>query len=147
MCGHLMWQIEADLRDNHNLSHDEYEVLLRLAWAKDHRLRIHDLAVRSLFTRDALTRSGISRVVERLICEGRSTRERVREDGRCAYAPADGAWADPLQSGPSCTRPTGAAPLPHALQHARARDDGGIVALRRPPSAVIREREWEPDVE
>ncbi len=46
-----------------------------------HRLRIHDLAARSV-----LTRSGISRLVERLEQAGLVVREKATEDRRGAYA-------------------------------------------------------------
>ncbi len=81
MHGRLMKKIDADLQRHHHLSHAEFEVLLRLSWAEDHRLRIQDLAARSL-----LTRSGISRVIDRLSREGLVVREDASEDHRGAYA-------------------------------------------------------------
>jgi DNA-binding MarR family transcriptional regulator len=70
MHGWLMRRIDSDLQEHQRLSHIEFETLLRLSWAKDGRLRIQDLAARSVFTR-----SGISRVVERLGRLGVVTRE------------------------------------------------------------------------
>ena len=79
--GRLMRVIERDLMDRCRISHAEFEVLLRLSWTDDRRMRIQDLAAQSL-----LTRSGISRVVERLDRVGLVTRESAPEDRRGAYA-------------------------------------------------------------
>ena len=73
--------VEADLQEHSRITHVEFEVLLRLSWEKTHRLRIQDLAARSI-----LTRSGVSRVVERLEKAGLVTREGASEDRRGAYA-------------------------------------------------------------
>lgn len=81
MHGRMMRLIDADLQAHSHISHVEFEVLLRLSWEADHRLRIHDLAARSV-----LTRSGISRLVERLEQAGLVVREKATEDRRGAYA-------------------------------------------------------------
>ena len=73
--------IEQDLQTHSHISHVEFEVLLRLALQPDHRLRIQDLAAQSI-----LTRSGTSRLVERLEKTGLVTREGASEDRRGAYA-------------------------------------------------------------
>ena len=73
--------VEADLEEHSRITHVEYEVLLRLSWEENHRLRIQDLAARSI-----LTRSGVSRVVERLEKAGFVRREGASEDRRGAYA-------------------------------------------------------------
>ncbi len=77
----LFQRIEEDLRRRFGITHAEFEVLLRLAMAPENRARIQDLAAKSL-----LTRSGTSRVVERLERAGHVTREEAEEDGRGAYA-------------------------------------------------------------
>src|SRR5262245_47012726 len=69
--------VEADLLEHSRLSHVEFEVLLRLWWEEGHRLRIQELAARSI-----LTRSGMSRVVERLEEAGLVRREGAVEDRR-----------------------------------------------------------------
>jgi len=74
--------IDADLRERFGLSHVEFEVLLRLATSPAGRLRIQDLAARSI-----LTRSGMSRAVERLERAGYLTRERASEDRRARGVP------------------------------------------------------------
>lgn len=73
--------IEADLQGNFGISHVEFEILLRLSWTPEHRLRLQDLAANSL-----LTRSGISRAVERLERLGLVQRSPAPEDRRGAYA-------------------------------------------------------------
>lgn len=81
--------IDADLRQHDGLTHVEFEVLLRLDRADEHRMRIQDLASTSL-----LTRSGMSRLVDRMVRAGLVAREEAPEDGRGAYAvltPAGGA--------------------------------------------------------
>lgn len=73
--------IEEDLQEHARISHAEFEILLRLSWHENHRLRIQDLAAQSI-----LTRSGVSRVVERLEKVGLVIREEASEDRRGAYA-------------------------------------------------------------
>ncbi|NUM44523.1 MAG: MarR family transcriptional regulator [Anaerolineales bacterium] len=73
--------IEEDLQEHGRITHAEFEVLLRLSWVESHRMRIQDLAAQSI-----LTRSGVSRVVERLEKAGLVTREGAAEDRRGAYA-------------------------------------------------------------
>jgi DNA-binding MarR family transcriptional regulator len=77
----LFQRIEDDLRRRFGITHAEFEVLLRLSMAPQMRARIQELAARSL-----LTRSGTSRVVERLEKQGYVEREGAQEDGRGAYA-------------------------------------------------------------
>ena len=76
-----MRQLEAMLQREYHISHGEFEVLLRLSWAEDHRMRIRDLADDSV-----LTRSGMSRLVDRLEQAGMVRREVAAEDARGAYA-------------------------------------------------------------
>jgi len=73
--------IEEDLQAHSHITHVEFEVLLRLSWNETHRMRIQDLAAESI-----LTRSGVSRVVERLEKAGLVRREEAPEDRRGAYA-------------------------------------------------------------
>ena len=85
--------IETDLQEHSRIAHVEYEVLLRLSWEHDHRLRIQDLAAQSI-----LTNSGVSRVVERLEKAGLVTREEANEDRRGAYAVLTGAGSERLRT-------------------------------------------------
>jgi DNA-binding MarR family transcriptional regulator len=73
--------IESDLQEHARITHVEFEVLLRLSKQENHRLRIQDIAAQSI-----LTRSGVSRVVERLEKAGLVIREEADEDKRGAYA-------------------------------------------------------------
>ncbi len=73
--------IEEDLQSHSRITHVEFEILLRLSWNETHRMRIQDLAAQSI-----LTRSGVSRVVERLEKAGLVIREEASEDRRGAYA-------------------------------------------------------------
>jgi DNA-binding MarR family transcriptional regulator len=93
MYGRLFRLIDADLQAHSQITHIEFEVLLRLTWEKGHRLRIQDLATRSV-----LTRSGVSRVVERLEKIGLVKRERADEDRRGAYAVLTEAGAARLET-------------------------------------------------
>lgn len=77
----LFQRIEDDLRKRFHVTHAEFEVLLRLTFARDGRARLQELADQSL-----LTRSGTSRAVERLARAGHVERHGAEEDGRGAYA-------------------------------------------------------------
>lgn len=74
-------RIEEHLRKRYGITHAEFEVLLRLTFSPGGRARLQELADQSL-----LTRSGTSRVVERLGRAGHVEREGAEEDGRGAYA-------------------------------------------------------------
>ncbi len=72
--------IDADLLAHDGIRHPEFEVLLRLWREPGRRLRLQDLAAKSL-----LTRSGVSRLVERLVRTGLLEREAAAEDRRGSY--------------------------------------------------------------
>ena len=73
--------IDADLRAHDGITHVEFEVLLRLSLSDQARMRIQDLATTSL-----LTRSGMSRLLDRMERAGVIERQAAPEDGRGAYA-------------------------------------------------------------
>ena len=73
--------VEDDLQSHSQVNHVEFEILLRLSWAENQRMRIQDLAAQSL-----LTRSGTSRAIARLEKVGLVAREEASEDRRGAYA-------------------------------------------------------------
>lgn len=73
--------IEGDLRQHSGLTHVEFEVLLRLARSDGQRLRIQALADASI-----LTRSGMSRAIDRLVSAGLVKRQVAADDRRGAYA-------------------------------------------------------------
>lgn len=79
--GRVMHDVSEDLRIHSGLTHPEFEVLLRLRFAPEGRVRIQDLAAQSL-----LTASGMSRVVSRLEARSLVVRHRADEDGRGACA-------------------------------------------------------------
>jgi len=76
----LRW-LEADLVGQTGISLAHYDVLVQLALADDHRLRMHELADRVL-----LSRSGITRVVDRLEADGLVERKACPSDARGAFA-------------------------------------------------------------
>jgi len=74
-------QLDAEMRAAHGLSVSAYEVLMFLADAPDHRMRMSDIADRVL-----LSRSGCTRLVDRLAEQGYVTRCAASSDGRGLYA-------------------------------------------------------------
>jgi DNA-binding MarR family transcriptional regulator len=76
----VLEQLEAELRSEHDLSLSEYEVLLHLHNAPDHRLRMGDLAKNVL-----LTPSGLTRLADRMIKDGLIEREACPTDRRVSY--------------------------------------------------------------
>ena len=77
----VIHQIEEDLAQAQRLPLSSYDVLLTLSEAPDHRLRMHEIAERVV-----LSRSGLSRLVDRLEKEELLYRERSSDDRRGAYA-------------------------------------------------------------
>ncbi|WP_248924755.1 MarR family winged helix-turn-helix transcriptional regulator [Paenibacillus hamazuiensis] len=74
-------RIEKDLSDQRKVPLTTYDVLVALYQSPEKKLRMTDLAKKVV-----LTRSGLTRVVERLEREGYVTRERTEEDRRGAFA-------------------------------------------------------------
>ncbi len=74
-------QLDAQMHAEHGLSVSAYEVLMFLAGAPDHRMRMSDIAERVL-----LSRSGCTRLVDRLVELGYVTRCAATTDGRGLYA-------------------------------------------------------------
>jgi DNA-binding Lrp family transcriptional regulator len=90
--------LEAELEAEQSMSLADYEALMQLAHADGRRLRMSELADRMI-----LTRSGISRLVDRLVAAEYVEREACSTDARGARGP-DGSWlrasrppADPLR--------------------------------------------------
>jgi len=73
--------LDAELRAEHGLPVSSYEVLMFLADAPGHRLRMAEIADMVL-----LSRSGLTRLVDRLEAAGLVTRCAAEDDGRGAYA-------------------------------------------------------------
>lgn len=74
-------QLDAQMHAEHGMSVSAYEVLMFLGDAPDHRLRMSDIADRVL-----LSRSGCTRLVDRLVELGYVTRCAATTDGRGLYA-------------------------------------------------------------
>ncbi|MGH2466816.1 MAG: MarR family winged helix-turn-helix transcriptional regulator [Candidatus Limnocylindrales bacterium] len=128
-------RLEAELQEDQALSLADYDALLQLARVEGGRLRMNELAGRLL-----LTRSGVSRLVDRLALDGYVVRARCSSDARGAFAvltPAGRARLD--RAAPTHLRGVathflaGLEPLPeaereaftHALEAILARLDGG----------------------
>lgn len=80
--GRLIHQLDADMQERFHISLPEFEVLSRLSTASNNRMRMSDLAAESVL----LTRSGMSRLIERLERVGLVERTSVEEDRRGSYA-------------------------------------------------------------
>ena len=73
--------LDAELRDQHELSLSDYDVLVRLARAPRRELRMTDLANRVL-----LSPSGLTRAVDRLVRRGLVERAALERDARVTLA-------------------------------------------------------------
>lgn len=89
----LIRTLEAELEQAADLPIASYDVLVQLAEAPDHRLRMTDLADRVL-----LSRSGLTRMIDRLEREELVRREPVPDDARGMYAVLTRAGVDRLRS-------------------------------------------------
>jgi DNA-binding MarR family transcriptional regulator len=74
-------ELDTQMHAEHDLSVSAYEVLMFLADADSHRLRMSDIADRVL-----LSRSGLTRLVDRLVSLGLVQRNPCADDGRGSYA-------------------------------------------------------------
>ena len=77
----VVGKLSAELEEEHGMTLPYYEVLLALSRANDRRLRMSDLA-------DAvrLSPSGLTRLVDRLVRDGRVERQPCPGDARVMYA-------------------------------------------------------------
>ena len=74
-------RLDEDLQANHGLSLAEYDALLQIATSPGRRLRMNLIAQRVL-----LSRSGVTRLVDRLVAEGAVERMACTTDARGAEA-------------------------------------------------------------
>jgi DNA-binding MarR family transcriptional regulator len=77
----VMRRLEAELVEEQGMTLAEYDALVHLAVAPERRLRMGELADQVL-----LSRSGVSRLVDRLEHDGLVERSRCAPDARGAYA-------------------------------------------------------------
>src|SRR3954467_4444944 len=73
--------LDEELRAEHGVSLPEYDALLQLAQAPDRRLRMSQLASRVL-----LSKSGVTRLIDRLVADGYVARSQCSTDARGAEA-------------------------------------------------------------
>src|SRR3954463_14606803 len=85
--------LDAQMRTEHGLSVSSYEVLMFLAEAPGRRLRMSEIADRVL-----LSRSGLTRLVDRLVQLGYVTRCAAEADGRGSFAELTDAGLDKFQA-------------------------------------------------
>jgi DNA-binding MarR family transcriptional regulator len=74
-------KLEADLLAEHKMPLAWYDVMVQLVEAPDRRLRMTDLAGAVL-----ISRSGLTRLVDRLVAEGLVRREPAPDDARGTFA-------------------------------------------------------------
>ena len=77
----LVRALDEELREAHDMPLGTFDVLIQLSRAPDSRLRMRDLA-------DAivLSRSGLTRLVDRLVRDGLVRREKCGDDARGSWA-------------------------------------------------------------
>ncbi len=130
--------LEAELQAEQALSLSDYDALVQLALADGRRLRMSDLADRML-----LTRSGISRLVDRLVSDGYVEREACETDARGAFAVLTPSGLRRLRDA-SPTHLRGIdehflSAIPEADRDAFVRVLGGILAASSAPTREERE--------
>ena len=74
-------RLDEELRAEHDLSLAEYDTLLTIAWAPDRRIRMRTLADSIL-----LSKSGVTRLIDRLVADGLVERSACLADARGAEA-------------------------------------------------------------
>src|ERR1700712_6009675 len=78
---HVIRRLEAELEAEQSMPLANYDVLVQLAEAPDHALRMSELATSVL-----LSRSGLTRLVDRLEREGLVERQACADDARGTLA-------------------------------------------------------------
>jgi DNA-binding MarR family transcriptional regulator len=85
-------RLEAELQAERGLALADYDALVQLAIAPDRRLRMSELADRVV-----LSRSGVSRLVDRLVAQGLVARRACPTDARGSWAELTPAGLDRLR--------------------------------------------------
>jgi DNA-binding MarR family transcriptional regulator len=113
--------LDAEMRTEHGLPLSSYEVLMFLDDAPGHRLRMSDIADRVL-----LSRSGLTRLVDRLEELGHVSRCAVETDGRGAFAQLTPAGSELVRAARSTHR---AGVREHFLDHLSEADQRTLAEL------------------
>jgi DNA-binding MarR family transcriptional regulator len=92
-------ELDAELEANYGLPLSSYDVLVVLAERPDGRMRMCDLAEAV-----ALSRSGLTRLVDRLQREGLMARAQCAHDARGAFAVLTDAGRERLREAQACHR-------------------------------------------
>lgn len=120
-------RLEAELQAERGLALADYDALVQLAVAPDRRLRMSELADRVV-----LSRSGVSRLVDRLVAQGLVARRACPTDARGAWAELTPVGLERLrEAAPGHLRSVEA----HFLSHI---DEADREALVRALEAVVR---------
>lgn len=121
---HVMRQLERELADEQDLPLTDYDVLFQLSAAPDRQLRMSELADALL-----LSRSGVTRLVDRLVADGLVQRVSCETDRR-------GQWAQVTDAGLSRLRRATPTHLrgvaEHFLDHLSARDLADLERMLEP---------------
>jgi DNA-binding MarR family transcriptional regulator len=88
----LTRRLDEELRAEHDLSLAEYDALLSIAEAPDRRIRMRQLADRVI-----LSKSGVTRLIDRLVLDGLVQRDVCLSDARGAEAVLTTAGLDRLR--------------------------------------------------
>ena len=78
---HVTRRLDEELRSEHDLSLAEYDALLTIADAPERRIRMRQLADQVI-----LSKSGVTRLIDRLVADGLVERSTCLTDGRGAEA-------------------------------------------------------------
>jgi DNA-binding MarR family transcriptional regulator len=88
----LVNALDAELREEHDITFGEYDVLLRLARTSERELTMTELARRVM-----ITPSGLTRAIDRLVEEGLVERQRDAADARVVRAHLTAAGRDRIR--------------------------------------------------
>ena len=125
---HVVRELERELSDDQQLALTDYDVLVQLSVAEDRRLRMSELADRLL-----LSRSGVTRLIDRLVADGLVERVTCDTDKRGQWASLTDAGYDRLRrASPTHLRGVAA----HFLDRLSADD---LAALERMLESVVAE--------
>ena len=86
-------RLDEELRAEHDLSLAEYDTLITIAWSPGRRVRMRTLADSIL-----LSKSGVTRLIDRLVADGLVERDTCLTDARGAEAVLTSAGLDRLRS-------------------------------------------------